>query len=127
MTPCNENTAWRTDMSQRRVIKLPDGKTLTFLIATNEEFEVICDELEAAAETVETGEMPWEDREDREALESARRERRLPKMPRGAQTERLFSRLEVETTYLSVAVTVTATDSEAASASASGHRITPSL
>jgi hypothetical protein len=108
-------------MSQRRVIKLPDGNTLTFLIATNEEFEAICDELEITAETTaETGEMPWE---DREALESARRERRLPKMPRGAQTERLFSRLEVETTYLSVAVT----DSKVASASASGHRITPSL
>jgi hypothetical protein len=125
MTPCNENTAWRTDMSQRRVIKLPGGNTLTFLMATNEEFEAICDELETTAETTaETGGMPWE---DREALESARRERRLPKMPRGAQPERLFSRLEVETTYLSVAVTVAVTDSEVASASVSGHRITPSL
>jgi len=104
-------------MSQRRIIKLPDGNTLTFLMASAEEFEAICHELEV---TAETGELPWE---DREALEIARREKRLPKMPRGFRTERLFSRLEVETTYLSVVVT----DSEVTSASVSGHQLSPSF
>lgn len=103
-------------MSQRRIVKLPDGNTLTFFMATDEEFEAICNELEA---TAEIGELPWG---DREALESARRERRLPKMPRGCRTERLFSRLEVETTYLSVAVA-----DNVISASTPGCRLAPSF
>jgi hypothetical protein len=103
-------------MSQRRVVKLPDGNTLTFLMVSDEEFEAICDELEA---TAEAGELPWE---DREVLESARRERRLPKMPRGCRTERLFSRLEVETTYLSVVVA-----DNVISASAPGCRVISSF